>query len=163
MMSRVPPTLCTYTIPRPVLQETHELLRGPGLRGFEAVVLWVGTVDDETSATIRAAVRPGQKAYRSDQGCAVEVPPDALSALISALPPGVFVLARLHTHPGEAYHSPVDDTNMLIAHEGALSIVIPNFATAPLDLRACSVNELRSRSGWRELDADEVARRFVLS
>jgi hypothetical protein len=163
MMSRVPPTLSTYTIPLQVLEETGDLLREPGLHGFEAVVLWVGTVDDETSATVRAAVRPGQTAIRGDQGCGVEVPPDALSALISALPHGVFVLARLHTHPGEAYHSPVDDTNMLIAHEGALSIVVPDFARAPLDLRACSVNELRSASGWRELDVDEVDRRFLIS
>ena len=161
-MSRVPPTLSTYTIPRQVLEDTRDLLREPGLQGFEAVVLWVGSVDDETSATIRAAVRPGQSAYRGDQGCAVEVPADALSALISALPPGVFVLARVHTHPGEAYHSPVDDTNMLIAHEGAVSIVVPDFATAPLDLRACSVNELRSASGWRELDVDEVDTRFLI-
>lgn len=163
MMSRVPPTLCTYTVPRRVLEETRELLRGPGRDGFEAVVLWVGIVEDELAATVRAPVRPGQTAYRSDQGCAVEVPPDALSALISALPPGVFVLARLHTHPDEAYHSPVDDTNMLIAHEGALSIVVPDFAAAPLDLRACSVNELRAGTGWRELDVDEVERRFAFS
>ena len=162
-MSRVPPTLATYTISRQVLIDTQELLRGPGLRGFEAVVLWVGTVDDETSATIHAAVRPGQNAVRSDQGCAVEVPPDALSALISALPAGMFVLARLHTHPSEAYHSPVDDTNMLIAHDGAVSIVVPDFAAAPLNLGACSVNELRSGSGWRELDDDEVERRFDIS
>ena len=162
-MSRVPPTLSTYTIPHRVLEDTRDLLREPGLQGFEAVVLWVGTVDDETSATVRAAVRPGQTAVRGDQGCAVEVPPEALSALISALPPEVFVLARIHTHPGEAYHSPVDDTNMLIAHEGAVSIVVPDFATAPLDLHACSVNELRSASGWRELNGDEVHRRFLIS
>lgn len=163
MMSRVPPTLVTYAVPARVVEDTWELLREPGLRGFEAVVLWVGTVDDETSATVHLAVRPGQHAYRSDDGCAVEVPPRELSALISALPLETFVLARLHTHPGEAYHSPVDNTNMLIAHEGAISIVVPDFATAPFDLRACSVNELRSASGWRELDDDEVERRFVLS
>lgn len=163
MMSRVPSTLSTYRIPRQVLENTRELLLERGLLGFEAVVLWVGTVDDETSASIIAAVCPGQTAYRSEQGCAVEVPPDALSELISALPEGVFVLVRLHTHPGEAYHSPMDDTNMLVAHEGAISIVVPDFATAPLDLGDCSVNELRSASGWRDLEADEVKRRFLIA
>lgn len=162
-MARVPPTLSVYAIPSRVLEDTRELLREPGLQGFEAVVLWVGTVDNETSASVRAAVRPGQTAYRSDEGCAVEVPPDALSSLISALPEGMFVLARVHTHPGEAYHSPVDDRNMLIAHEGAISIVVPDFAGAPFDLRACSVNELRSASGWRELDLEEIERRFLIS
>jgi hypothetical protein len=131
------------------------------VKGFEAVALWAGHVDSETQATIVAAFMPGQIAYRSLHGCAVEVPPDALSAVISSLPRDAFVLARLHTHPGAAYHSEVDDQNMLIAHRGALSIVVPDFAKAPLDLLSCSVNVLGD-DGWRELTDAETAERFVV-
>lgn len=161
-MARIPSTLETYFIPRELLTETGNLLREPGLRGFEAVVLWTGSVVDATTAVVRVVVRPGQSAFRGVDGCAVEVPPDALSEIISALPEGEFVLVRLHTHPGAAYHSTVDDTNMLIAHERAISIVVPHFARKPVDLRDCSVNELRLGSGWRELSDEEVARRFRL-
>lgn len=136
-MTRLPRTLSRYIVPAQALTETRELLRGPGIDGLEAVVVWVGTVVDDSTAQIIAAVRPGQIAYRSGEGCAVEVPPQALSQLISALPTGFFVLARLHTHPGVAYHSEIDDTNMLISHQGAISIVVPDFARDPLDLRRC--------------------------
>lgn len=161
-MTRIPPTLTTYLVPRHVLETTGDLLRGPGLDGFEAVVLWVGAVLDEERASVAGAVRPGQRAHRGEHGCAVEVPPEALSELISALPENMVVLARLHTHPTDAYHSPVDDTNMLIAHEGAVSIVVPNFAAAPIELVQCSVNELRAGAGWRELEPADVQRRFVI-
>ncbi|MGI5180133.1 hypothetical protein ACQEVZ_27785 [Dactylosporangium sp. CA-152071] len=159
-MSRVPPTLEVYAIPHGVLEDTGALLRERGVLGLEAVVLWLGQVDGPRNASIITAVMPGQIAYRSDAGCAVEVPPEALSDIVRLLPDGVFVLVRIHTHPGAAYHSPVDDTNMLIAHQGAISIVVPDFAATPIDLTRCSVNELRHPTGWRELTDKEVARRF---
>ena len=159
-MTRVPPTLRRFLIPSSVLTDSQQLLRERGELGLEAVVVWIGEVVNATTAHILAAVRPGQIAYRSEEGCAVEVPPEALSELVAALPRGFFVLARLHTHPGVAYHSEVDDTNMLISHDRAISIVVPRFARAELDLSSCSVNELRHGRGWVELSPAEVAERF---
>jgi hypothetical protein len=52
---------------------------------------------------------------------------------------------------------------MLISHDGAISIVVPNFAVAPIDLTDCSVNELRHGRGWVELDAAEVTTRFRIT
>lgn len=161
-MTRLPPTLRRYAIPAGVLADSREMLRERGELGLEAVVVWVGEVVDETTAQILAAVRPGQIAYRSEEGCAVEVPPEALSELIAALPRDVYVLARLHTHPADAYHSKVDDSNMLISHNHAISIVVPNFARDDLDLSSCSVNELRHGRGWLELPPAEVAERFLV-
>lgn len=159
---RVPATLQHYTVPATVLSDSRELLRERGRKGLEAVVVWVGDVVDDTRARVAVAMRPGQIAYRSAAGCAVEVPPEALSELIGALPDDMFVLARLHTHPTEAYHSEVDDTNMLISHHGAISIVVPYFARDPLELSRCSVNELRHGTGWVELTPAEVSRRFTV-
>lgn len=161
-MAKVPATLSQYLVPAEVVVQTGDLLRERGERGLEAVVLWLGRVLSDEKAMILAAVRPGQVAYGGPEGCAVEVPPDALSEIISLLPDSVFVLARVHTHPGRAYHSPVDDTNMLIAHRGAISIVVPDFAREPVDLGRCSVNELRD-DGWRELAPSEVAQRFEVT
>ena len=161
-MSRIPPTIRRYVVPAQVLQDSGELLRERGRHGLEAVVVWVGRLLDETNGAVAAAVRPRQVAYRSDAGCAVEVPPDALSELIAALPHGVVVLARLHTHPTTAYHSPVDDTNMLISHNGAISIVVPCFAREPIDLTRCSVNQLVHGTGWIQLSPDEVTDRFEI-
>lgn len=161
-MSRLPATLHRYLVPKRVLTDTRELLRERGEHGVEGVVVWVGIAIADTTAQVLGAIRPGQIAYRSAGGCAVEVPPEALSQLISSLPDDVFVLVRVHTHPTEAYHSEVDDTNMLISHNGAISIVVPYFARDPLALSSCSVNELRHGEGWVELSPSEVTARFLV-
>lgn len=159
-MSVVPPTLARYLIPEAVLVETRELLQERGALGVEGVVLWVGCVLSAETAEVSLAFMPPQVAYQSSDGLAVEVPQDALSELIAALPDDVFVLARVHSHPGEPFHSPLDDTNMLIAHEGAVSVVVPDFARDPINLERCSVNVLHHGRGWVELDRDEIRDRF---
>lgn len=159
-MSAVPGRLHRVELAAEVLSDTRELLREAGAQGLESAVVWVGRVTGVDTAEVLAAMRPRQVSYRTDEGVGVEVPQDALFELIAALPPGVVVLARVHTHPGAAYHSELDDTNMLIAHDGALSIVVPDFARAPIDLQRCSVNELRHGNGWVELDPVTVVERI---
>lgn len=159
---RVPATLRSYAIPEAVLTETRDVLSMRGEKGLEAVVLWLGRPVTDTDAEILAAYVPEQIAYRSDEGVAVEVTQEGLTALISALPRGVFVLCRVHSHPHGAYHSDTDDRNMLISHPGAISIVVPNFASEPITLSGCSINELHHGAGWRELPAAEVAERFTV-
>lgn len=159
--SRLPESLSRYRVPAAVLALTRGLLRRAGERGFEAVVLWVGTVADDLTADVGTAFAPRQVAYRSDDGCAVEVPPEEIGNLVAALRPGQFVLARVHTHPGAAYHSPVDDLNLLVGHVGAISVVVPYFAVAPrLNLELCSVNVLQADGSWSELSPAAVRDRF---
>lgn len=160
MIMTVPPTLDVYRLRPAVWPRTRALLKEPGEQGYEAVVLWLGTVLDERTAQVVAAVAPRQIAYRSVDGCAVEVPPQEIERLVSALGPGQFVLARVHTHPTDAYHSPVDDRNLIIGHVGAISIVVPDFAAGAVELSGCSVNQLQADGAWIELSPAEVARRF---
>jgi hypothetical protein len=159
----VPPTLYRYSLKQSILERTADFLRRRGEEGLEATAVWLGRVVDETHAEIVDVHTPEQIGYASDEGVAVEVTQRGLAGLISALPEGVFVLVRVHSHPSVAYHSPVDDDNMLISHEGAISIVVPEFAGAGMTLETCSVNELRHGRGWRELDAEEIAKRFTVS
>lgn len=149
-----------YRVPAAALVSSRRLLGEIGGEGYEAVVVWVGRRLGACLAQVDTVWRPGQVCHRSEAGVGVEVPAEAIAALISALPTDSLVLARLHTHPGCAYHSDVDDGNMLLAHQGAISIVVPDFARDPIDLAACSVNELRHGEGWIELAPDEVSERF---
>jgi hypothetical protein len=159
----VPPTLRCYTLKRAILDQTADFLRRRGGEGVEATVVWLGRVVDETHAEIVRAYAPEQIGYASDEGVAVEVTQRGLADLICALTPGMFVLARVHSHPSRAYHSPVDDDNMLISHQGAISIVVPYFARDGIDLEMCSVNELHHGIGWVEIEPTEVAARFTVS
>lgn len=152
----MPPTLRQLQVPRDVLEQTWTLLQEPGEQGLEGVVLWPGRVLDATTGQILAAYRPTQVAYRSELGVAVEIPQEALTELIAALPDGVHLLARVHTHPGVAYHSSVDDSNMVIGHVGAISVVVPHFAVGPATLESCSVNRLGADGRWVELDRDQA-------
>ena len=159
-LDHVPATVRHYDVPDRMLQETWELLREGGRQGVEAVVLWLGRVPDATRAIVLAAFAPPQIAYRSAEGLAVEVPQDALTQMISALPPGS-TCSSAHSHAGSA--TALDDTNMLIAHEGAVSVVVPNFAASDPDIARCSVNVLRRDGRWRELTGHEVTERFSVT
>jgi hypothetical protein len=149
-----------YLVPRRVLSDTRELLAPSSRARVEGVVVWWGRMNPGNVAEVVIAYRPGQVAHRTSFGLTVEVPQEAISEMIAALPAGVIVVARLHTHGEEAYHSPMDDRNFLIAHEGAISIVIPYFAASEIDLAECSVNILEHGRGWRELSPEEVNEQF---
>ncbi len=156
----IPPTLEQFAVPRSVLREARELLAGPGVEGDEAVVLWLGAIASATHARVLAAYFPRQITYRSRRGLAVEIPPDERTRIALSLPGGIFVLAKLHTHAGRAYHSPTDAANPYLNHEGAVAITVPDFAQAPvLDLTGCSVNIFRNQR-WCELSVPEIRRCF---
>ena len=159
----IPPTLSRLLIPRLVLEQTRRALAGPGTNGFEAVVLWLGRVASPTDARVETAFRPRQITYRTPDGLAVEIPVEAWTTLALQLPPGRFVLTKVHTHPSAAYHSEADAANPYLCHEGAIAITVPDFARAPLtDLDHCSVNVLRGHH-WIELTPPELrATCFIL-
>ena len=161
-MSRIPPTVHRYRVSADTIDRTRRFLGRRGEHGLEATVLWLGRVINQTTAEILIPYAPEQIAYRSEDGVAVEVTAEGLSNLISKLPEGIFVLCRVHSHPSKAYHSDTDDQNLIIAHPGAISIVVPDFARDPIKLSGCSVNELQPDGRWRELTHDEVAWRFAV-
>lgn len=156
----VPPTLHRYRVPAGVVRETEAFLSERGRFGVEGTCVWLGRVTGEVEATIDSLYVPEQIAYRTDSGLAVTVTRAGLQGLTTSLEPGTFVLARVHSHGGEPYHSDTDDANMLVSHQGAISIVVPNLAREPIELTECSVNELRHGAGWIELSPREVAARF---
>jgi hypothetical protein len=160
--SVIPPTLDTLRIPRHILRQTQALLTGPGERGFEAVVLWLGYVISETEAHVEVAYFPRQVTYKTEGGLAVEIPVEEWTQLALALPRGTFVLAKIHTHGSEAYHSETDASNPYLNHEAAISIVVPFFARGPFEhLEHCSVNVFQAGQ-WIELTPNEIQRRFIV-
>ena len=66
------------------------------------------------------------------------------------------LIAQVHTHPTEAYHSETDDAFPIVTTEGALSLVIPNFANGPANLTQYACYRLR-RGHWVELTPAVVA------
>lgn len=154
----------SYTVSRAQLRLTRELLARPGALRLESAAFWVGAVLRNGLVGVSRVVWPPQRAIVADDGVGVEITQRGLTETILSLAEAEFIAVRLHTHPGRAYHSDTDDANLVIAHPGAISIVVPRFAADDLRLERCAAYEwgARGESGWRELDDDEKARRFQL-
>lgn len=103
-----------------LVAETIEILRHGGARNCETVVLWLG------SSTGVGEV------YRPEQVVDVDffrLPEQSVRALMRHLrATRQRVLAQVHSHPAEAFHSKADDDWAIVRHEGALSVVVPHFA-----------------------------------
>jgi hypothetical protein len=58
------------------------------------------------------------------------------------------VVADAHTHPREAFQSPSDRTNPMVAREGHVAIIIPNFAKQPVRLQKLGIYEYAGQHDW---------------
>lgn len=110
-----------YTIPQSVLDRVREFMEERGSVGFEASAMLAGSSDGH----ITHAVIPEQVGHRTPLGVAVELTDAGKLQLASALRLDEIWLARIHSHPDLAFHSPTDDRNPVLTAEGSLSIVVP--------------------------------------
>jgi len=140
-----------------VLEEIRRGMEEAGVVGVEATGFVVAGED----RVARHVIFPDQRAGRSP-ACWVQVTERGKAELAVALGADEMYAARIHSHPGYAFHSAVDDRNPALRYEGSLSIVVPYYG---LGLRAglhpCAVFVRRNRK-WVEVRPgprrDEVIR-----
>lgn len=142
-------------LPAAVLIHTGEVLRKFGTEGCEGLVLWVGTVDGP-QATVRGAVVPEQNPIREESGVGYFVDGPVLFRFAKYLEQEKLrLIAQVHSHPTDAYHSETDDRYAIVTEEGGLSLVVPNFARAPMHVHGCAIYRLQA-SQWIKLDEQQV-------
>src|SRR5690349_13844847 len=130
------------------------MLREPGERGFEALVLWAGRWRNVSTDIfeVETVLMPRQRGIQTEDGVAVMVEADALFEMNVMLNDrGLRLIAQLHSHPGEAYHSETDDRYSVVTARGGISLVVPDFAQDSFSLDACAVYRLDLGGDWREL------------
>jgi proteasome lid subunit RPN8/RPN11 len=138
-----------------VVSSTLGALQRCGRRGFEGLVLWLGEIEGE-AAHISKAIMPTQKPIRNESGVGYFVDGETLFRLNQALAEsGLRLIAQVHSHPTEAYHSDADDRYAIVTAEGGLSFVVPNFGRAPLDPTIWAIYRL-TQGEWRELNIIEA-------
>jgi hypothetical protein len=129
-----------------VLRQSRQYFEIQGASGCEGTAM---IARSEINGDVRLVV-PEQIANPVPH-CWVEVTTAGKVSLARALDQHERYVARIHSHPGEAFHSATDDRNPAITHEGAISIVAPFFG---LGLRSgltnCAVFILKSQR-WIEL------------
>lgn len=142
--------------PPSIVETTLAHLRLAGERNCECVVLWLGRRTPELIA-IEAAYLPIQAA-KEDM---FHIPPEGMHALHTELRKRRYmVAAQVHSHPHQAFHSKADDRWAIVRHEGALSLVVPDFAvdtTVPNFFDRAKVFNLSPFAHWVEVPPQELS------
>lgn len=66
------------------------------------------------------------------------------------------VVAQVHTHPGQAYHSDGDVEGAKIRYPGYASLVLPEYGRHLPSLSAAAAYLWQKPNGWIELSNDEI-------
>ncbi len=150
-----------YVVSQAVLNDSHAFLHDCGLDGCEGMALWVGRpASDQSKIEITRVFVPEQVCIKSEYGVAVDMTPQAHYTLTDNLMPGERFYIRIHSHPEEAFHSGRDDENAVLTHQGAISIVVPDFAKDPIRLSQCAIFQLVHGQGWTALSKAAVRQLF---
>ena len=146
--------IAAYRLPRRVFDETFNHFRRCGAGRRECQIHWIGPW--ATPHLITEAVHPKHEAHVG--GFALD---DAwLSDFWLRLAnEKLGIRIQVHTHPGEAFHSPIDDEFPIIHSPGFLSLVIPDFGLGPASLNDAYLTEIQSDGRWRRV---HIAERLVV-
>lgn len=106
-----------------LIEETIAKLQMGGRRNEERAVLWLAR---HTTGNVLEVYEPEQITDIDY----FRLPPSSMQALLGYLRMRrLCIAAQVHTHPGRAFHSKADNEWAFVRHEGALSLVLPRFAS----------------------------------
>lgn len=71
---------------------------------------------------------------------------------------GLTVVGDVHTHPGAAVQSDADRTNPMVAREGHIAIIVPNYATGHPATTRLGVFEYRGDHKWADHSGPSAGR-----
>lgn len=146
-------------VPSDILKETENCLKLHGLHGNEGMAFWSGYLLHQCDAWIRHCIYPQQET--SPVG--VEVSLDEIQKINRMLSAREeFLFAQVHSHPGQAFHSSIDDNYPITFKPGFFSIVIPFFCKDHLEFPKCKIWKYKGFGEWRKLNPGEVKDRFII-
>lgn len=152
----------SVTVDTAVIERTIKALQTFGKRHLEGLVLWLGNVELGRAHVVKAFV-PEQRSVIDEDGVGYFVSGETLFELNRALSEtGLRLIAQVHSHPGKAYHSAVDDRYAIVTSDGGFSLVVPNFGLAPADPASWAVYRLTC-GDWVELSVDQVQTIFEIN
>jgi len=142
-----------------VISDTLAMFRAAGATGKECVALLL--------SDRRADRRLIVEAYRPEHIAELDrfwIPAASMDALMDHLRENrLSLVAQVHSHPREAFHSWADDKYAIVRHVGALSIVVPDFAVGVTPQNFTSKGAfflLDIENRWGEITKAHVDRYF---
>jgi hypothetical protein len=158
-----PPQVRQIRVERSIVGDMLDAMRVCGSQGCELLVLWLGEIDvDLGEATVLKAFIPEQKPIKSEDGVGYFISGETLFLINRALSEtGLRLIAQVHSHPREAFHSEADDRYAIVTANGGFSLVVPNFGHVAPDPASWAVYQLQDRR-WRELSKAAVQSLFTV-
>jgi len=148
-------------LPKDLILKAHTHLHNVGKLGYEGVALWAGQQENHVFH-VSATIIPAQIPIKNSFGVCYYVKSDELHRInVWLYENHITLIAQIHSHPGEAYHSNTDDLFPIVNSLGCFSLVVPNFAKQPFSLQKCAVFRLFS-SGWVRVPNNEVTRLITI-
>lgn len=149
-------------VPSRCIDETLATLSAAGEFGAEAFALWAGRQESEYFRVNQTLI-PRQQAYRLPTGVCVSVAGEELHRINVWLhESNLRLIAQIHSHPTDAYHSDTDDTYPLVATVGAFSIVVPDFGKYGFVWDRMAFYRLSPQATWEELSRTDINSIFVI-
>jgi hypothetical protein len=123
----------------------------------EGMVLWGGSMGAAGETTVTSLLRINH----DPQGWRVRPSSESMRSLLRTLRArDEKLVAQVHSHPGEAFHSKGDDAKPTAFDRGFISIVVPNFGVRVTRIHDCAVYELRAT--FEALSPTEIDERFII-
>jgi len=155
------PRISRFVLSFPLLEATVKTLQTEGHFEVESILFWAGTVSGGIATVTDILVPKGPGVFQHP--LYIRVDDRIIAALCDVLdPPRLVLLAQVHTHLEEAFHSPTDD-HFSLGTPGLLSVVVPNAAqdrVARWDEWAFF--ECLGGSGFRVIKNGELIERFSI-
>jgi proteasome lid subunit RPN8/RPN11 len=137
---------CAPALWRKLTAELHR--RGGGVHESGAFLLGSRVGDIRTVLDIVFYDELDPAAYRTGV-CVLHA--DAFSKLWAICRArGLTVVADIHTHPGAAFQSHSDRTNPMVARDGHIAIIAPDFAAPPVPWDRLGIFEYRGSHQWTD-------------
>jgi hypothetical protein len=144
-------------VPKSIAEETQSFLRAVGRTQREGMVLWVGDALGDRFDVTHLLI-PKQHGVRSDNGVCVVVDGDEMHRInVELFKSKLKLIAQIHSHPTDAYHSETDDQFAIATTVGCLSLVVPDFAEGDFRLTDCAVYRLQRNGEWKHLPPNRAA------
>lgn len=147
-----PPPPPRLILTQPCLQAICACLEPEIRRGHEGVAYLLGQTDGTVTLAV-ATVRP--EAVTSPGSFAVSAP--AMAKVVrTATKTGLQLVAQVHTHPGQAYHSDGDVEGARVVYGGFVSAVFPDYGRRLPALDGAAIYMFRSEASFVEVAPERI-------
>jgi hypothetical protein len=155
------PHISQFVLSATLLEATIKALQAEGRFEVESILFWAGAVSAGIATVTDVLVPKGPGVFQGPLH--IRVDEAVIAALCDVLdPPRLVLLAQVHTHLEEAFHSYTDD-HFSFGTRGLLSVVVPNAARdGAARWNEWAFLECLGGSEFRLIENEELARRLSI-